>query len=366
MKTIIICLLLIPVFLNFGGPDFTQRGKIVSFNEFHNQISLSGKTCSEIRDDIFPMFLGIKDSILVLCDVQSDPHVYVYSLPNLTYLGSFGSQGAGPGELLDPLFWGQFENSPQSQKAWFYQPNTMRYSLIDIQKAISGNDYTKFDKQIKMPSQIENAVNIISIDENTIVASGRVSEGEFMIYNTLTEETRWMPFLIDFNKTFMDEIKNARMFNSYKQGIFKIKPDGTRFVKAFGYVPIIDVYNEKADLIFSIIQDGYRKPRINTNQNNHFAPETRVYYTDVFLSDKCIYALNQNCTLQELSEGKGGNVEIHMFSWTGDPLYKIVLNEISGAMAPFAVDELNKNIYVVNPQKMNDYLSVFDIGEIEY
>ena len=366
MKTIIICLLLIPVFLNFGGPDFTQRGKIVSFNEFHNQISLSGKTCSEIRDDIFPMFLGIKDSILVLCDVQSDPHVYVYSLPNLTYLGSFGSQGAGPGELLDPLFWGQFENSKQSQKAWFYQPNTMRYSLIDIQKAISGNDYTKFDKQIKMPSQIENAVNIISIDENTIVASGRVSEGEFMIYNTLTEETRWMPFLIDFNKTFMDEIKNARMFNSYKQGIFKIKPDGTRFVKAFGYVPIIDVYNEKADLIFSIIQDGYRKPRINTNQNNHFAPETRVYYTDVFLSDKCIYALNQNCTLQELSEGKGGNVEIHMFSWTGDPLYKIVLNEISGAMAPFAVDELNKNIYVVNPQKMNDYLSVFDIGEIEY
>jgi DNA-binding beta-propeller fold protein YncE len=55
-----------------------------------------------------------------------------------------------------------------------------------------------------------------------------------------------------------------------------------------------------------------------------------------------------------------------MFSWTGDPLYKIVLNEGIGAMAPFAVDELNKNIYVVNPQKMNDYLSVFDIGEIEY
>ncbi len=360
-----IVLILILTLLSIRCSDIINREKVVSFKEFKNQISVSGKSCSEIKDDIYPMFMGIKDSILVLCDIQSDPHVYVYSLPYLKFLGSFGSQGKGPVDLLDPVFWGQFENNPHSQKAWFYQPNAMRYSLIDIQKATSGKDYTEFDKQIILPPHIGTAVNIILLDENTIVASGRVSEGEFMIYNTSTKRTEWKPFLIDFDKQFMDDIKKAKMFNSYKQGIIKAKPDGTRFVKAFGYIPVIDVYNNKAELIFSIIQDSYRKPDINA-KNKQFEPETRVYYTNVFLSDKCIYALNQNCTLQELSEGSCTDVEIHMFSWTGDPLYKIILNESIGSLAPFAVDELNNSIYVVNPKSQDDYLSVFDIGDMEY
>jgi hypothetical protein len=365
MKTSKIFLILIPTMFYIGCSDVINRGKVISFKEFNNQITVSGKSCSEIRNDIYPMFMGIKDSVLVFCDIKVDPHVYVYSLPHLKYLGSFGSQGKGPVDLHDPVFWGQFDNNPHSIKAWFYQSNAMRYSLIDVKKATSGHEYTKFDKQIILPPHIGNAVNIVSINENTIVASGRVSEGEFMIYNTSTKKTMWKPFLIDFNKQFMDNIKKAKMFNSYKQGIIKAKPDGTRFVKVFGYVPVIDVYNDKAELIFSIIQDGYKKPDINT-KDRHFEPETSVYYTNVFLSDKYIYALNQNCNLQELSEGGCKDVEIHMFSWKGEPLYKIKLNEGIGALAPFAVDEINKNIYTVNPKSQDDYFSVFDIGKIEY
>lgn len=358
-------LLIISALLTIKCSNVIERNKVVSINEFNEQISIISKSCHEIRNDIYPMFMGIKDSLLVLCDVKSDPHVYVYRLPDLEYLGHFGSQGKGPADLQDPVFWGQFEVNQGSPKAWFYQTNAMRYSLIDIYNAITENGNNCLDKEIVLPPHIGSAVNLISLDEVKIIASGRVSQGEFMIYNLTTKKTEWQPFLVDFNKQFMESIKKLNMLNSYKQGIIKSKPDGTHFVKVFGYVPVIDVYNDEAELCFSIIKDGYKKPTINKNKRQ-FEPDTRVYYTNVFLSDTYIYALNQNCNLQELSDGNSKDVEIDIFSWKGEPLYKIKLNEGIGALAPFAVDEINKSIYTVNPKSPDDYFSVFDISQLVY
>jgi hypothetical protein len=44
------------------------------------------------------------------------------------------------------------------------------------------------------------------------------------------------------------------------------------------------------------------------------------------------------------------SVEIYCFDWSGNPIKNFQLNESIGMLSPFAVDEENKNIYIVSPK----------------
>ena len=59
-------LLIISALLFIKCSDVTIRDIVVSFNEFVKQISVTRKGCKEIKIKIYPMFMGIKDSLLVL------------------------------------------------------------------------------------------------------------------------------------------------------------------------------------------------------------------------------------------------------------------------------------------------------------
>ena len=342
-----------------GCSSEINRKNIHYFNEFPAKASLSGSNCTHFKEDIYPLFMGIKDSLIVFCDIQNDPHIYVYNSADLKYLGSFGSEGKGPNDLNQPLFWGQFEDS-DTLKAWFYEPNILRFSLLNFNEIFT-NKILIPEKQFYLPPQIGAAVNILKLQNGRIVASGRINEGEFLIGNLHNEHIRIKPFLIDFDEAYHNRIKDIDLIQSYKQSIMKMKPDGKMFAKAHSYLPIIDVYNEAANLKFSIIRKDISKPVINFNKRQ-FEENTRVFYINIFLTDKYIYALNRNCTLIELNEERANNALIDVFTWDGKPVIRFELNEGISQMAPFIIDELNEKIFTVNPKDPFEYYSVFDIS----
>lgn len=318
-----------------------------------------GENCNEFASDIFPLFAGFKDSLIVFCDIQSSPHVYIYNSNSLELLSVFGHEGKGPNDLNQPVFWGQFENT-NSIKAWFYEPNLLRFSLFNISEILAGGSALP-ERQFFLPPEIGVAVNVLSIDEKTILAAGKINQGEFIICDIVSEKVSYKPFLIDFDESFHDELIKSDFIDSYKHSIFKIKPDGTKIVNAHGYLPIIDVYDPKGELIFSIIKDKqFRKPNIDL-QNRQFDSSAKVYYLNTFLTDKYIYALNQNCTLAELNSGENNKAKIEVFTWSGQPVAEYFLNESVGPMAPFLVDESRRRIYTVNPKNPYDYYTVFKV-----
>lgn len=334
------------------------RDNTIEVTHFEKNISLEAVNCPSMKDDIFPLTMGINRDVLLLCDGMSDPHLYLYNLPSLEFLGEYVSQGKGPSEMLDPIFWGQFVDDENSLGAWFYEPNRMRYSLIDFNNLIDSGTVTPLKTYI-MPPQLGAAVNLINID-NYIIAGGRCTSGEFLKYTPDTKEKEFRPFIVEFSSSFMKDLSRSGLMKNLKQGVLKVKPDGSHFVKAYSYLPIIDIYDHNAELKFSIINDKLIKPDINFSKKL-FNPNTRVYNTNVFLTDRFIYVANNNCSLQELSEEKANNVLIEVYSWEGRPLVKFDLNEGIGPMAPFVVDEKNEMIYTMSPKVDGRCFSQFNI-----
>lgn len=350
-----IILLLITISCN---DKVVVRENIIEIIHFEKEIPLKGEDCASLRDDIYPLTMGIKNDMLLLCDGMSDPHLYIYKLPLLEFLGEYVNQGKGPEEMLDPIFWGQFNEASDSTSAWFYEPNRMRYSLVSIDKLIKDSDNILLETHI-MPPRLGAAVNLIKLDKY-IVAGGRSLSGEFIIYDPETKEKKWAPFINEFNSAFMLELKKTGLIKNIKQGVLKVKPDRSYFVKAYSYLPIVDIYDSNARLKFSIINNKIDEPDINF-RNKTFNPDTKIYNTNVFLTDRFIYVANNNCTLQELVAEDAKNVLIEVYTWEGVPKIRFELNEGIGPMAPFVVDEKNEMIYTMNPQIDGRCFSQFDI-----
>ena len=357
MKPVRTLLLLITLFLFSNCKNEISRDTAVWHDVFPKKVYLKNATIQEIRDDINPMQIGLKDSILVICDIYSDVHFYIYKLPEFNYLGSFGHQGRGPNDLLDPVFWGQFENSSSNYKIWTYQTNKMTFSFIDIFKQINSQK-KNFDKNIVMPPEIGSSVNIIALSNNTFIGSGRTDNGEFFIYNDKSKKIKWLPFLIDKNKSYLEKLKKNNLLKSFKQGIIKVKPDRSMFVKIYGYMPVVDIYDNKAKLLRSVVMKNYKFPEIKQKK---FDDATKVYYTDVFLTNNFIYVLNRDCSLKELKNGNGKHIKINVFSWSGKAVLQYIIEESFGYQSPYVIDEKNHKLYIFDIKNSGNYIKVYDI-----
>lgn len=343
-------MLIISLFFNCCTNKTRDKEKIIT--QFPHSIELSGKPIPKIKNDFFPLHMGLKDSILIFHDFENSPHFHAYKVPEFEFIGSFGIEGKGPGEIQNPSFWGQIEEN-NGYALWTYQMDLCKLVLLDIEKAIYNPDY-EFEKEIDIPVGPGEAVNIIALNDTTFIGTGAEANGEFFIYNRSQEKIEWKDY---YSNSFIDNDVNPDVLSECKRGIIKIKPDKSKFVKALVYLPVIDVYDESGKLDFSIQLSDFVKPNI---QGNEFDSSTMVYYENIFLSDQYIYALNRNCTIEEYNNCN--DAEVHVFKWDGTPVCKYQLNEGIGPASPFVVDELNNHIYTVNPKNEEDFFSLFEIN----
>ena len=321
--------------------------------------NLIGSKASVENSNFNPLLLGLKDSLLVVCDIENSPHFHVFTLPGLEYSGAFGRMGRGPFEFENPLFWGQFSNTERI-KIWVYEMNRLTLSLIDVYNALQDDQYTA-EKVISLPPQVDDASNFLVLNDSTLIGSGLFAQNEFVIYCREQEQLNWIPININYAeglKTFLE--RNTSYSEFLKQGVFKIKPDNTRFVKSHVYFPVIDVYNASGVLEFTIQLSG--KSVVPLFDEGTFDPQTKAWYENIFLTDHFIYALNRNCNIQQYANNECNNSEIHVFDWMGAPIVKYNLNEMIAPGSPFVVDEKNQKIYIVSFVDPDEFFHVFDIS----
>lgn len=353
---ILSCLLLLSCFFFACSPRYDNDNLRV-FRTFQVVKNLHGKQVQTEILNYNPLLMGLKDSVLVVCDVENSPYFHIYSLPGFEYLGNFGQEGKGPSEFQNPLFWGQFQNT-EALKMWVYEMNTFSLSLLDIEKSLTSELFDA-DSVYSVPAELHDANNVMITPENVLIGSGPFQQGEFFIYNPLQEHTQWIAHRTDYGSQEHSLFKgNLDDIDVLKQGVAKIKPDGSHFVKALVYLPVIDVYRSDGEHRFSLVLNDYHLPVFN---NGSFENQTNVWYENVFLSDNYIYALNRNCNMQHYFGGKCNDAEIHVFNWEGEAVSKYSLNEGIAPAAPFAVDESNNRVYTVNLVDYEPEYRVFDM-----
>lgn len=334
-----------------------QRKKIVSYSEFPKTLELSGESILNISDSIYPQSISLAKDKVILCDYQSDPHFFIYEVPSFKFIGSFGKQGKGPTDIHDPVTWNQVENN----KLGIYQINLMKFAFFDLEESLVTKFKTKAINPTYMPPEINDAVNIISLKNEIYVGSGVNASGEFFIYDKKNRDLKWKPFLDDFDSKFTQKLKDYEITSDYKRGMIKVKPDKSHFVKSHMYLPIIDVYDDKSHLKFTISLDKLIEPILD-NQIKGISEDSKLYYANCFLTDNYIYALNRNCSLNEYGSDGCNDSEIHVFDWKGNAIANYHLNEGIGPLSPFVVDEANNKIYTINPKSEESYFSSFNLN----
>lgn len=350
------------VFILFGLYSCIDRGNresMVIIKQFPETVSLVGKTVNEIRSNFNPFQMGLHEDLLVFCDWENSLHFHLYQVPDFQYIGSFGQQGRGPGEFMDPVFWGQFENR-DSEMMWVYQIYSNLFTLVDINESLL-NQASQPEVIISVPSEAQEAVNIISLNDSVVLGSGYATDGEFFYFNHKSKTMQWQPFRTTYTRNITSFFQaNHEYISTLKQGITKIKPDKTRFVKAMVYMPLIDVYKANGEHDFSILLRDFSMPDFNQGR---FDPSGSGWYENIFLTDKHIYAINRNCRIQQYIDGECIDTEIHVFDWQGQPVIKYKLNEGIAPASPFVVDEEHQKIYIVNFKDSDDFFRVFDKGK---
>ncbi|WP_442795904.1 BF3164 family lipoprotein [Pelobium manganitolerans] len=320
---------------------------------------LKATEITNIQKWVFPLFMGLKDSLFIVNDMASSPHFHVYKTPKFEYMGSFGLQGKGPSDLQDPTFWGQFKNVAGAQKIGVFQMNTMKFSWVDVHEALKSNSYQPTETFI-MPPEVGTAVNIIALNDSVLVGTGIEANGEFFKYNLRSRAFEWRNFIKDGDDNFNHKISAAKLESEYHMGFIKVKPDNNMFVKAYVHHPTIDVYDSEANLLFTIKHKEFALPEIDEKQKQ-FKGNSKIYFANVFLSDKYIYALNLNCTLKEQAENTCSSPEIEVYDWSGKAICKFQLSGSTGNLSPFVVDELHKRIYTINPKMEYDSFQSYQI-----
>ena len=335
---------------------YVERTNIKEFTDFKTQYTLEGKELSSGEIKFLPQSIGLIDDKVFFCDSESDTHFYVFKIPEFEFVGKFGNRGRGPLDMQAPTFWGQVKG----KEIGIYQANLMKYGFYNIEEYLNGTIKDENIITTYMPPEINDAVNIISLNKNKYIGASSTPNGELFVYNALKKELKWKPFVKDVSNTFMEDLLKYDILSDFKRGIIKVNPKNTLVVKTNIFMPYIDIYDPKGNLLFSIGPKKYENP-ILSNKTKMIDFSSNVYYTNSFLTNNFIYALYRNCTVNEFSNGDCENVEIHVFDWEGNAVKKYILNEGIGPLSPFAVDETNHKIYSVNPKDLDSYFMSFDI-----
>lgn len=290
-----------------------------------------------------PKALGIADSILIVIDEFEEPLINFYSLRTLAYLGGYGRFGNGPGEFLNPEYYGQS----------FYENDSLCFLIVDSKKnalvklnlkRILHNGHSNTSWSVRLPSDLFNGFSSLFLTEDsTVIGNYRSSlryyrTGRFFSYNIATGKIKWSDYYPHLDVTIRN---NQKPYYYYSFGSFN--PDRVILASAMSLFKRVDFIDTKFKILNSTIfaTDSGDIP----NPEDVGSPRLTQYFNASFAGKYSYYALCINGTLSDYVNDVG-KMQLYLFSWTGD--LKKVLNLDRMYLGLFAVDETLQTLYVIN------------------
>lgn len=291
------------------------------------------------------------DSLLILVENCDETVFHVYNISDFSPVGSFASLGNGPNEFGMPDMQNQIWKEGESILGIALDLQKLKTYTIDITRSVSEDRMvvnSEYDTPVEAGGLISSVQHASGV---SVIASAEGSPG--VIFHD--EEIGKVSFVDDFPKISKPypKSKDGILYNS----VVRIKPDGSKMVRAMDLFHRVDVYSIDKSLDFSIQLDQEKEPDLS-NPNVIIPEEIRRYYVGLFLTDNYIYALNWNMTFGEFNNDVDVKTQLEVFDWEGSP---ICLYKFDQKVATLAVDEKNKRIIGINDLKENPFI-YYNIG----
>jgi hypothetical protein len=282
----------------------TTRFTKDSFKETQN---LSSIPLQNISDSLFiPNTIYIEGNYLFISERTSDAIMHIVKVPDDEYLGTRGTRGAGPGELLNS--WKFF--SPETGTIGVFDPELGKAVLYNMDTLLHENRY--YSEYLHRDMVYSNGV---TIQGNELYFLSNHNKPEARLYSfdlTLKEDSiKKYGELPKLNKPYPNfSPEDERQILSHS----KLTNKENLLVMSYYNVPLVEIYDLSKDRQISISgPDELPSPDL--------FGDLRYYYGS-YISDNYIYLLY----IEDKTEFTFTSTTVFILDHDGAPVKKLVLD----------------------------------------
>lgn len=332
------------------------------FKEFPEKIKMSEKLIDDfaLENCLNPEYINVYDTILIVTQPKRESGIFsFYSLKTHELLTSFGKQGKGPDEFLQP---GILKIDRMHGLLWFIDfPKAIFYAfsiadILDDSVNLNPVKEIKFDGASLMPIFDYFILN----DTNIILPSGLEnglctiinSEGE--IVKSLGEQP-----IFDNNKEL------PRFAYSYLYSKFMVvNRNQDEIVFSYFFYDKLLKYSRKKDKISIVTGPDHIKQKAKaTKQGTLYTTTSTVkgYFFIIRSTEKKIFALylGRNQINEDFSANRPHN--IHVFNWDLKPLVNL---EFNTSIRAFDLNETGNLLYTITDGSEKN-IQIYSLNKFE-
>ena len=324
INSFFICLSLLCILLFFLSCGSKEQEHAFQFQE---EIQLMAD--SIFINEIFELNSWVHvDSFIFIQSSNTDTMFFVYSLPNLKLVESFGFKGQGPDEYLYPRI-----SSDRLNQVYVYDNGKKKFQTIQI-----------LENGHKLIS--ENVLNNLGITNFL----GYIDDFIFCI----KEEN---PKIINLNlcKIVSNEVQLLSSLN------IATEPNGTSHKKDFVITnnkrTIVVAYIHQKKIEFYQIDEKNKIKKFITFSEEKKIDVNKYHYVDISSCNNFIYALYMGIEKQKISPNAFSVIEV--FSKNGESISKFKLDRL---IHKIIIDKEGKNLYAMSPFE-SDYIYMYKLGD---
>lgn len=301
--------------LNYSSIRFIEK--------FPKTLEISGEKVP--LDLVSPSTFFIIDTLLIVQNYNQENYLSVYNLQKMTKINDFIPQGRGVNEFLGFTYCDYYEIDSNQIYIYFTDINQRSMFAFNLTRSISENKTitTPITTFNEIPFKTKYKKNMPLLTRTYDHVKKQIMYTRHNLQNEVSREYILYDRITDIER---NQVGSAD----------KIKPDFKKLAQAmlqFDQINILDLEREE-HLSLTTSKNFMHLPLDDSKEPN-------MYYSDLCVTDKQIYALyaNQPITRWGLDSKKS---EIQVFNWNGDPVCKIIIPEY---LLYINIDEKNKHLY---------------------
>ena len=297
-------------------------------------------------DDKFPVWMDIKDSLLVIINRNDSSMFNLIGIQSKKILKEFGRYGQGPEDFIDPSFiTNNATFNTEKNNLLLTDVNNNKIMSLDL----SDSKDIKFDLISKFPSKTFTASNINMNDDIIVGRMISKSDNMFFIYDAKNDSLNEVPFFPVIEG--FEEGLNKSYYLAVNVGMNKSK-----IVTAFYKMDIINFYDMKGERLKTITFSDNSIPKVDTKNDifdfrNGYIGYSQIYPTEEFVylkRNKVKYLFGNE--YEEADEKKESY--IIKLDWEGNTIANYYFPNVN--FGSFCVSSDNKNLYVIVNETSDD------------
>ena len=331
MKTETFVLGILSVLMSFScAPQLDEGTETFTWNDIPEPIALKGDSVAFDEIMMKPVRVAVVDSLLIVKNRNVERFFYGYNIKTQKKVGECIPFGIGPKEMLDPVWvfmpgdtLGIFDRNKRFMDVY------SDYRLL-VCDTVSPIRRIRFEELLQNPVYLPN-VGIIS-------STFQTEEHKFVLFDL---DGNRLSYFGDYPSSY-EELTVSEKVVAF-MGDIAVKPDGSRWVMSHKAMDMIEIYDNKLNLlhriqgpdkIFPEVEEGYeRVHRKGVSRKGYFFPVATNQYIYVLYDGRIYDTQNPTRYLRD---------KLLVFDWDGKP---VKYYKLSKPIFHFDIDEKHGILY---------------------